>query len=318
MPDPELDGADSAPRLGWAARWSALPANVRGGILFVLGSAIFSVMMALIKIAGQRLHVTEVLFIRQMTMIAVAAPVIAAGWPGSLTSARPGLQVTRVGFAFMAMLLGFSALIHMPIAEVTVISFSKAFFTTLLAIIFLSEIVQAARWTALALGFVGVLVIVWPQPGETISYWHLAALGSAICVSVVTILIRILAQIDRPVTILTYQAVGVGVLMIPPTIYFWKMPTLEEWVLLITIGVLSAVAQYINILAMKLGEASAIAPLEYTRLVFVTVLGLWLFAEWPDPRVWVGAAIIVGAALYVLHRERRAAEHAAAAAQRVS
>ena len=318
MPDPDLDGANAPAKPSWASNWAALPPNVRGGILFVLGSAIFSVMMALIKLVGQRLHVTEVLFIRQMTMIAVAAPVIAAGWPGSLISARPGLQITRVGFAFMAMLLGFSALIHLPIAEVTVISFSKAFFTTLLAIILLSEIVLLARWTALAMGFVGVLIIVWPESGETISFWHIAAIISAICVSVVTVLIRILAQIDKPVTILTYQAMGVGLLMIPPTIYFWKMPTAFEWGLLIAIGVLSAVAQYINILAMKLGEASAIAPLEYTRLVFVTILGLWLFAEWPEPRVWVGAAIIVGAALYVLHRERRAAIHQEEAARRAN
>ena len=76
--------------------------------------------------------------------------------------------------------------------------------------------------------------------------------------------------------------------------------------LLLGIGVLSAIAQYFNILAMKAGEASALAPLEYSRLIFATVLGLWLFAEWPEARVWIGAAIIVGAALFVLHRERRA------------
>ena len=67
-------------------------------------------------------------------------------------------------------------------------------------------------------------------------------------------------------------------------------------------------AQYINILAFKAGEASALAPLEYTRLLFATILGLWLFAEWPEPRVWLGAAIIIVAALYMMNRERRSNE----------
>ena len=306
MPDPLLDGPEAeSSALRFAARWAALPPNVRGGILFILGSALFSVMMALIKLAGERLHVTEILLVRQVTMTVLALPVIIAGWPGSLRSARPGLQLCRIGAASLAMILGFSALIHLPLAEVTVILFSKAFFITLLAIVLLSELVRLPRWIALAFGFVGVFVVVWPEAGQSFSPWHLAALASAVCVAMVTIMIRVLAQIDRPVTILTYQSVGVGLLLLVPAMWFWKMPTPWEWLLLIMIGAFSAAAQYLNILAMRAGEASAIAPLEYTRLVFVTLLGLWIFGELPEFRVWIGGAIIIGAALYVLHRERQ-------------
>lgn len=307
MPPWKSDLVERSGRPGLSARWAALSGNVRGGLLFLLASVAFSAMAALIKLAGERLHVTEILFVRQLTMIAIAMPVIAAGWPQSIKSARPGLQLLRVGFAFASLILGFGALIHLPLAEVTVILFSKSFFTTLLAIIFLAEIVQRARWFAVALGFAGVLIVVWPDSGYEFQIWHLAALISALCVSSVMIIIRILAQTDRPVTILTYQAIGVGLLLVLPAIYFWKWPTPWEWVLLIAIGVFSAAAQYLSILAMKVAEASAIAPLEYTRLVFTTLLGLWIFAEWPDARVWLGALIIVGAALFVLHRERKAA-----------
>ena len=261
-------------------------------------------MIALIKIAGERLHVTEVLFFRQLTMTLIAAPMIIAGWPGSMHSARPGLQVIRVAMAFLAMTLGFLAFIELPLAEATVIAFSKTFFTTILAIIFLSEIVRAPRWIALVVGFVGVGIIVWPDDEFGLNVWHIMSIASAVCVSVVMIIIRILARLDQPVTILTYQAVGVGVLMIPPTIWFWQTPTMFEWGLLIAIGAISALAQYLNILAFKAGEASALAPLEYTRLIFATVLGLWLFNEWPDPQVWLGAVVIILAALYMLHRER--------------
>lgn len=313
VPDPAVDPIPPEPPHGFAEVWAALPGNVRGGLLFILASAIFSVMISLIKIVGARLHVTEILFFRQATMVALAAPAIIAGWPGSLHSARPRLQIGRVAIAFCAMTLGFSAVIHLPLAEATVISFSKAFFTTLLAIFFLGEIVRLPRWTALLAGFVGILIIVWPTGETGLSIWHLAALASAMCVGVVMIVIRILAQIDRPVTILTYQAVGVGLMMVPFVIYYWEMPTPREWLLLLGIGVLSAIAQYINILSFRVGEASALAPLEYTRLIFATFLGLWLFAEWPEPRVWVGASIIIAAALFVLYRERLAAQRALAA-----
>lgn len=277
---------------------------MKGGILFIAGLAVFAIVVALIKLTGERLHVTQILFVRQVTMALIATPIIIAGWPGSVRSARPMLQVGRIGFAFAAMLLGFSALIHLELAEATTISFSKAFFTTLLAIFFLSEVVRVQRWVALILGFIGVLIVVWPEPGQSIGIWHLAALGSAVCVSAVTICLRTLAQVDKPVTILAYQAVGVGILMVPFAIWFWQWPTFYEWVLLAGIGALAVVAQYLNILAMRTGEASAIAPLEYTVLIFTTALGFWLFGEWPDDRVWIGAAVIIGAAFYMLRRER--------------
>ncbi len=284
-----------------------MPDNIRGGLLFMLAAALLSIMAGLIKLAGQHLHVTQILFFRQLTIASIALPSVIHGWPGSLRSARPGMQLARVGLAFTAMTLGFSAIIHLPLAEATVISFSRSFFVTLLAIFLLGEVVRLPRWTGLAVGFAGVVIIVWPQPGEAPGIWHLAALCSALCVSTVRILIRILARIDRPITILSFQAVGVGLLMVPPTIWFWRTPEPWEWGLLVAIGVVSAGAQYLNILAMRVGEASALAPLEFTRLLFATVLGLYLFDEFPEPRVWFGAAVIVAAAMFVLYRERRAA-----------
>ncbi|MEM7188522.1 MAG: DMT family transporter [Pseudomonadota bacterium] len=308
MPDPILETETDPPaKSGWAEYWSRLPSNVRGSLLFILAAALFSIMVSLIKIAGEGMHVTQVLFFRQVTMVLVALPVIIAGWPGSIQSKRPKLQLFRVAIAFMAMTLGFGAFIELPLAEVTVISFSKAFFMTLLAIIFLSEVVAGPRWIALILGFAGVTIIVWPGEASNWNIWHLAALASAMCVAVVMIVIRILSQLDQPVTILTYQAVGVGILMFVPMTFFWQMPTMEQWLLIGAIGVVSAMAQYMNIVAIRAAEASALAPLEYTRLLFAVALGWWVFGEWPEDRVWIGAVIIVSAALFVLHRERMAA-----------
>lgn len=307
MIDPQLDDPQTvAYRGSFAAWWWRLSGNVRGAILFMLGSVMFALMVATVKLAGERLHVTEVLFFRQLVMVMVALPIILSGWPGSIRTQRPKLQVMRVFFAFGSIVLGFGAFVHLGLAEVTVLTFSKSYFLTILAIMFLGETVSMARWTALMIGFIGVLVIVWPPSmSNGISFWHLAAVASAFCVAVVMVIIRILSRVDRPVTILTYQAVGVGILLTPAAIYFWQMPTGQEWLLILAIGVLSAAAQYVNILAFRAAEASALAPLEYTRLVLAAAIGFWLFGEWPGSRVWIGAAIIIGAALFVVHRERR-------------
>ena len=287
------------------ARWGALPDNLRGGIWYLAGAAILTVMMALIKLAGQRLHVTEILFFRQLTMVAISLPVILRDFPGSLQSKRPDLQLVRVGVAFGAMTLGFTAVIHLPLAEVTTLGFTKTFFMTILGIFVLGEVVRTRRWAAMAAGFGGVLLILWPSGEGGFNIYGLASITSACLVALVMVLIRKLTHVDRPVTILSYQAIGVGLLMLAPMLWFWKTPTLEEAGLLVLIGAVSAAGQFINILALRAGEASALAPLDFTRLVFAGLLGLLVFGEWPADRVFLGAAVIVGAAMYTLHRERR-------------
>jgi drug/metabolite transporter (DMT)-like permease len=291
-------------RAEFAVKWRRSPGNLRGGIWILIGSLFFAVMVVLIKIAGKTLHVTEILFFRQLTMLLLAAPVIIRYFPASLISARPDLQFIRVSVAFLAMLFGFSSIIHLSLAEATTLNFAKTFFVGILAIIFLGEVVGIRRWGAMLLGFIGVVVIAWPHEGTTLNIYTAAAVISAAAVACVMTLMRTIAQIDKPVTILSYQAIGVGLLMIPPTIWFWQTPTIAELILVIAIGAVSSVGQLCNIQAFKAGEASAIAPLDYVRLIYALIFGFLLFDEWPEPRVLVGAAIIVCAAVYTLHRER--------------
>ena len=291
-----------------ALKWHALPGNVRGGLYMLVAAFLFSVMIALIKIAGQRLHVTEILFFRQLTMIAIAAPIIAPSFPRSLYTARPGLQALRIILAFFAMVLGFSAFIHLPLAEVTTVTFAKTFFITVLAILLLGEVVGARRWGAMIAGFLGVLVIAWPSGTDALNIYGFMAVISSACVAAVIIIIRKLSQVDQPITIMTYQAMGVGLLMVLPAIYFWKTPTLGEIMLLIAIGGFSALGQYCNIMSLRAAEASFVSLFDYSRLVYSLLLGLWLFNEWPETRVFFGAVLIIAAAIYTLHRERAQAK----------
>lgn len=296
---------------GYIARrtavWNAIPGNVRGGIWMLIAAALFAAMVAMIKAAGETLHVTEILFFRQIFMIMLVLPVIARGFPEVLTTKRLDLQLIRIVSALTAMLLSFTAVMHLPLADVITIGFAKTFFITIFAIVILSETVGIRRWSAMAVGFVGVLVVAGPEGGESLNIYGLMAIGGAAAAGLVMVIIRKLTRTDKPVTILTYQAIGIGLLTLPPTIWFWKTPTLDELLLLIAIGAVSLVGQMSNIYAFRAGEASAIAPLDYLRLFYATIFGLIWFDEWPEPKVFIGAAIIIGAAFYTMRRELQVA-----------
>jgi drug/metabolite transporter (DMT)-like permease len=162
-----------------------------------------------------------------------------------------------------------------------------------------------------------VVIVAWPTPEQALNAYSLLAVVSAAAVSFVMILVRQLSKVDPPITILTYQALGVGLLMLPPTIWFWQTPTWADLLLIVGIGIVSVIGQTCNILALRAAEASALAPLDYSKLIYALALGYLIFSEWPEPRVFVGAFIIIAAAIYTLHRERvRGAESVQPASRR--
>ncbi|MEO1065737.1 MAG: DMT family transporter, partial [Pseudomonadota bacterium] len=150
---------------GLLSRWQSLNGNVRGGLWMLLAALLFSLMVVVIKVIGSRLPIVEILFFRQLVMALIVAPVIWRGLPGSLRTKRPDLQALRVIAATTAMILGFSAFIHLPLSEATAIGFSKTMFITILAILFLKETVGIRRWSAVIVGFIGVLIMIAPEDG---------------------------------------------------------------------------------------------------------------------------------------------------------
>ena len=270
----------------------------------MLASIVFALMALLIKLLGQRLHLTQILLVRQIGMSILVAPAILRHFPGSLRSNRPGLQLFRVGCALVAMLCGFTAVIHMPLAEATAIFFAKSFFVTIFAVIFLSEVVGIYRWSAVLIGFVGVMIML--QPGtENFSIYGLASLVGAAGAAAVMILLRVLSRIDSADTIMTYGALGVGVVMIIPGVYLWLEPTPTEWGLLLAVGLVSYAAQRCNIFAYKYGEASLLASLDYVRLLWATLFGYLVFDQFPGLPTWIGAGIVIAAAIFTIYRETR-------------
>ncbi len=287
-----------------AKAFNRLPDNTKGALILLLAALGFSVMAMLIKLAGQRLHVTQIIVIRQLTITVILLPKLARTFPQSLYSDRVGLHLTRISVALIAMMAGFTAVINMPIADATAIGFAKSFFVTIFAIIILRETVGLRRWMATLLGFVGVIIMLKPGGDSFTIYGVYAAIG-AIAAGMVMVIIRLLSRTEAPSTILTYQAVGVGLILLFPATLYWQTPTTTEWILLILIGFSGYLSQMANIYAYKFGEASLLAPLEYTRLIYATIIGIIVFGNFPAIETIIGATIVVIASAYTIHRETR-------------
>lgn len=264
----------------------------------------FSIMVLLVKIVGERLNVTQILIVRQIVMMLIVLPKVLNHFPGCLKTGRLDLQITRVVFALIAMLCGFYAVINMPLADAIAIGFAKSFFVTIFAIWILKEVVGIRRWMAVAIGFVGVLVMM--RPGlDGYDPNSLLALVGAAAAGLVMVIIRKLSYTDKPITTLSYQAFLVAVCVALPAWYFWQPPTLLEWGLMIVIGIISYVAQMLNIYAYSWGEASMLASLDYIRLLYATFFGWLIFDTLPGTYTWIGALVIICASLYTVHRERK-------------
>jgi drug/metabolite transporter (DMT)-like permease len=247
-------------------------------------------------------------------MALIVAPTILSNFPGSLKTNNFGLQLLRIFLALVAMGFGFTAVVNMPLADATAIGFAKSFFVTICAIFFLNEVIGIRRWFAVIIGFIGVLIVLRPGfEGFTI-YGVYALIGSA-GAGTVMVVIRILTRTESTISILTYQALGVGLAVAIPGMWFWIWPTPYEWALLIAMGIISYIAQMLNITAYKYGEASVMASLDYVRLIYAVLFGWLLFETLPDFWTWFGAMIIISASIYTIQRENQKKQEIVATAK---
>ena len=269
-----------------------------------MAAMFFSVVVTLVKMIGLRLPVMEILLVRQAVMLAATLPAILRHFPQTIITRKPWHHAARVCCALVAMYGGFTAVVHLPLADATALGFARSFFITIFAIVFLREIVGIRRWLAIMIGFAGVLIMLKPGVEGVNIYGVLAVVGAA-AAGLVMILIRYLSRFDKPLTILIHQTVFVGLLALPIALYQWVWPSPREALILLAIGLVSLLGQMCNIRAFGAGEATAIASLDYTRLLWAAIIGFIIFAETPSATTLIGAAIIISASIYTVWREAK-------------
>jgi len=290
-----------------AAYWLTLAPNIRGALWLLLSAALFTVTAVLVKTLGGRLDSSQVAFFRLLFGLVVILPFLIRGGAAAFKTHYPVLQVVRGVVGSSAMLCGFYALVHLPLADALAYNFTKALFVVPLAFFMLAEPVGPRRVGAVLVGFLGVLVML--RPAADIDPAALVALGGALLVAMATILVKIVAK-DAPVTLMFYTGVvGTAVAAIP-TYLVWQTPTWPELGLLGVMGAAGAGAHNCLIRGYREGDASAIVPFDYARLVFAAAAGFVIFGDVPDWLTVLGAAIIVATTLYIARRE--AADSAAA------
>jgi drug/metabolite transporter (DMT)-like permease len=281
--------------------WADASPNLRGSVLMIGAFSLFAVMMTFIKLVGARISMPQMLVIRQLVMTGMLLVIAGRSLPSLLRTDRPGLQVTRGFFSLGAMLAGFTAIVHMPLADATALGFSQVLFVTLAAIFVLHEVVDGRRWIAIGIGFLGVLIMLRPT-GEAFNTYAILSIIGAMFGAGITITVRVLGDRENTITILLWQgAVILAALMVPAWLT-WQQPTAQEWVWLIGLGVVGLGGQFLITRAYQIGEASALAPLDFVRLLLATLSGYLIFAEVPSLVTIVGATLVVGGTLYTMRR----------------
>jgi drug/metabolite transporter (DMT)-like permease len=295
--------------------WTALSPVVRAALLMLLGSGAVAVQLSALRIASASLHPFEIALFRNLIGVLVILPFLGRVGPHVLRLRHPGL-VALSGFGLLAgMILFLLAVTHIPLAEITVLTFTKPLFATLGAALLLGEVVRGRRWSAVLIGFLGVLIVLRPG-AQAVSPYALLILASALLLAGVSLLVKRLTATESTTTIVLYQALFMTLFAVPLAIPYWQTPTLFELFLLLLFGGLGTVKELCTTSALALVDASVVVPFEFARLPLTALAAYLLFAEVPTVWIWLGGAVIFGSTAYITHRELRAirASRAAAAA----
>jgi drug/metabolite transporter (DMT)-like permease len=202
------------------------------------------------------------------------------------------------------MAFGFYAVTHIDFAKAVAIGYTRSLFLVALAVLFLGEMVRWRRWSATAVGFLGMLVMV--RPGFTeIGPGELAAIASAICVAFTGVALKKLSATDPPESIIFWYTVATTIISLPLALAVWRPLDAPLWIAVTLMGMLGSFGQYCVLRAYRLVEATQIEPIDYVRLVLATAIGFFFFAELPDRYTFIGAAIIVASTLYIMRREAK-------------
>jgi drug/metabolite transporter (DMT)-like permease len=316
------------------------------GILFKVASALaFSCMGASVKIVGSLIPahtsypVGQVVFCRSFfALIPVFAWMAMVGkLPTAFATTNRAGHIKRGLIGSLGMFCGFAGLTSLPLPDATAISFAAPLFSVVLAAMLLGEVVRLYRWTAVLIGFCGVIVMLWPHLSAdalSISGNDVKARGAffslcgAICAAFAMIEVRRLTATESTAAIVTYFSLMTTTFGMMSVLggafdpkWAWILPDAKQALFLVLTGVMGGFGQIFLTESYRRAPASVVAPFDYTGMVFALFWGYFLFGDLPDTLVLIGAAIVCGAGIYVIIRERQLgidrARQSEASAQRV-
>ncbi len=274
----------------------------RASLLMIASTSCFAGMALTIRYAAHDLHAFEIAFFRNLFGLLFALPLLLRTGTHILRTKRLNLYLVRCVIGLCAMLTGFWSLVHMPLAEAIALSYTTPLFVTIGAVLVLGEVVRIRRWSAVCIGFLGALVIL--RPGvEQVSYAAMIALASAALSASAAISIKFLSRTESPDAIVIYMVLIMTPMSLLPALPVWTWPHGATWAWLALTGLLGTAGHVLLTRAYKLGDVSALQPINFLQLPIVASLAWWLFNERVDRYTLIGAAIIFSSTLYIAHRE---------------
>lgn len=265
---------------------------------------LFSLMDATAKWLSRDIPVLQIVWARYVLFLGIGlAPAFRLGLAPLARTRRPVLQLGRSAFLVASTLCALTAYTHLPLADANAVGATAPLIVTMLSALILAEPVGVRRWSAVVVGFIGALIVV--RPGiATVDWYAIFPLGAATLYANYQIATRVLSTVDTGATTLFYSgAVGaIGLSAVVP--FVWVPPTLEQWGLLLLVGLLGTAAHICIIAALTAAPASLLQPFAYVQLPCMVALGYVVFGDFPDLWTFVGAAIIIASGLYTWHRTR--------------
>ena len=276
---------------------------VAAALLMVAATACFGCMSILVRHLAEQIHPLEVAFFRNLLGLAILLPWLwQAGALGVLRTNRFGRYMLRAGVNVLSMFAWFMAVPLMPLADLTALNFTAPLWATIFAALMLGERVRTRRWSATLIGFAGALVII--QPGfKELNIGAVLVLISSASWALVSVLIRTLTATEDGRAIVTYQVLLMAPLSLPPALFYWTWPTLEDWFWLFVLAAVATAGHLCFVRAAALQEITALQPIDFFKLPFVAAVAFFLFGEVPSGWVWFGAIVIFAAGTYVSWRE---------------
>lgn len=281
----------------------------RAVVLMVISTFMFGFMALTIRYASRQLHPFEIAFFRNLFGLVFTLPLVVRHGFGIFRTAKISLYLMRCAMGIVSMLAAFWAIVHLPLAQAMSLTYSTPLFVTIGAVFFLGEAVHARRWSAVALGFVGVLLIV--RPGHaSFQAGSLIALLAAAVSGLVAVSIKFLSRTEKPDTIVIYTTMLWVPMSLLPALFVWHAPAGITWLWIVLAGFCGTCGHMFWTRALKLGDASLLAPIGFLQVPVVALFGYFLFGEHLDRWTAAGATIIFASNAYIARRESRLARHA--------
>lgn len=288
-----------------------------GILLKVLATLAFTLMAILGRSLAGEIPVGEMVFFRaSFAFLPLGAWMVIRGVSlHTLRTRHPLLHARRAATGVLAMFTYFSALMFLPVADLTAIGFASPLIVVVLAATLLGERVGAYRWSAVAAGFVGVTIMLLPHlSGEVQSGWGvMLALANAIFVAFTMIFIRSMSQSEPPLTIAFFFQLSCALISGITLAFDWVTPRLDQFAILAGIGILGGIGQLLMTTSYRHAAASTLANFDYAAMIWAVLLGWMFFAEVPVAEVFIGAVVVVGSGLFIVWRERQLGRQAAPA-----